>query len=104
MTIWAYSANMELFLFWVILSGLAAFYASTKNRSTFGWLLLSLLISPIITLIFLAILPRRGETSISSEVPLSLEAKLKEIEKLKEAGLVSEEEYSLKRKSILESD
>jgi len=95
---------MEFFFFWIICSVLVAVFASSRNRSGFGWFLLSLFISPLITLIFLAILPKRG-TSVESTNDLhSLEAKLKEIERLQVSGLLTEEEYSTKRKSIIDSN
>ena len=95
---------MELFFLWLIGSVLVAVFASSRARSGFGWLLLSLFISPLIALIFLAILPNRGGSVSIAEVPQSLEGRLKEIERLKENGLVSEDEYAAKRKAILESN
>jgi hypothetical protein len=42
---------MELLLFWIGGALLVAIVASAKGRSAFGWLLLSLLLSPLVTLI-----------------------------------------------------
>jgi uncharacterized membrane protein len=39
-----------------------------------------------------------------TDEPKSLEAKLKEIDRLKESGVITEDEYQTKRKAILESD
>jgi hypothetical protein len=89
---------MEIFLFWVILSGVVAFYASTKSRTVFGWFLSSLLLSPLITLVLLLILPAKGNS------PLSLEGRLREIQRLKDDGVISEEEYQMKRKAIIQSN
>ena len=83
---------------------LVAVFASSRNRSGFGWFLLSLFISPLITLIFLAILPKRGTSVESSNDLQTLEAKLKEIERLKVSGLLTEVEYATKRKSIIDSN
>ena len=88
---------MELFIFWLILSIVVGVFAGTKNRSGFGWFMLSLLISPIITLILVAILPRR------SSPPVSLEGKLREIDRLRTDGVITEDEYQIKRKAIIES-
>lgn len=88
---------MELFLFWLILSIVAGVFAGSKNRSGFGWFLLSVIVSPIITLILLAILPRRGTS------PVSLEGKIREIERLKADGVITEDEYQIKRKAIIET-
>jgi hypothetical protein len=88
---------MELFLFWLILSIVVGVFAGSKNRSGFGWFVLSLFISPIITLILLAVLPRRGST------PLSLEGKLREIDRLRAEGVLTEDEYQVKRKAIIET-
>ena len=95
---------MEIFFLWFICSVLVAVFASNRNRSGFGWFLLSLFISPLITLIFLAILPKRFTLGESSNVPQSLEARLKEIERLRAEGLLNEEEYATKRKSIIDTN
>ena len=89
---------MELFLFWLILSIVAGAYANSKNRSGFGWFLLSILLSPIITLIILAILSNR------TTPPKSLEARLGEIAELRDKGTITQDEYDLKRKAIIESN
>jgi hypothetical protein len=89
---------MELFLFWFMFSIVVGVFAGTKNRTGFGWFLLSLIISPIITFILVAVLPR------VSKNPESLEAKLLEAKRLKDSGMITEEEYQLKRKAILESN
>lgn len=89
---------MELFLFWIVISVLVGVFASSKNRSGFGWGLLSLLISPVITLIIVALLPRKEQAS------QSLEDKLREIERLKTSGVITEDEYQTKRKAIIESN
>jgi hypothetical protein len=95
---------MELILFWFVVSILVAVYASSRNRSGFGWFLLSLIISPFITFIFLAILPRRTGYVSASEITQTLEGKLKETERLRFEKVLTEEEYQLKRKLIIESN
>jgi hypothetical protein len=89
---------MEFFLFWLILSIVAGAYANSKNRSGFGWFLLSIILSPIITLIILAILSNR------TTPPKSLEARLGEIAELRDKGTITQDEYELKRKAIIESN
>ncbi len=46
---------MSLLLFWVLLSIAIAVWASKKGRSAGGWLVLSLLVSPLLAGTFLAI-------------------------------------------------
>lgn len=47
---------MEIFLFWVLLSVAAGFYAANyRGRNGFGWFLLSLLISPLLGFVFAAV-------------------------------------------------
>ncbi len=49
---------MEAFvLFWFVFAFAPAILASRKGRSAVGWFLLALLISPVLTLIFVAVLP-----------------------------------------------
>ena len=43
---------MEIFVFWFLFSLLAAYVAGNKGRSAFGFFLLSLILSPLIGLIF----------------------------------------------------
>lgn len=42
---------MEVFLFWILFSFVVAFIAGNKGRSGFAWFFLSILISPLLTLI-----------------------------------------------------
>jgi hypothetical protein len=93
---------MELILFWFVVSLLVAVFASSRNRSGFGWFLLSLIISPLITFLFLAILPKRAGYLETSDVLQSLEGKLKEIDRLKLENVITEDEYQIKRRKIIE--
>ncbi len=86
---------MELFLFWIILSVIAGYFASTKGRSGFGWFLLSCVISPVITLILLAIFPAPQITS------QTLEGQLAETERLLASGVITKEEYEARRKRLI---
>lgn len=49
---------MEIFLFWVIFAIVVAVIASSRGRFGFGWFLLSLVISPLLTFILVLCLPR----------------------------------------------
>jgi hypothetical protein len=49
---------MELLLFWIVGAILVAVVASSKRRSGARWFFLSLLISPLLTLIAVAAMPR----------------------------------------------
>ncbi|MDA8619845.1 hypothetical protein N9L28_03690 [Luminiphilus sp.] len=51
---------MELFFFWVLLSICVCMFAKSRHRSAIGWFILSLLISPLISLILIAILGEGG--------------------------------------------
>lgn len=48
---------MELILFWFIFSVVVGVIASARGRSGFGYFLLSLIISPLIAVILVALLP-----------------------------------------------
>lgn len=47
---------MEIFIFWFIFSIVVGFVASTKGRSSIGYFLLSILISPLLGLIIILVL------------------------------------------------
>ena len=89
---------MEFFFFWLVLSILAGAYANSKKRSGFGWFLISIVLSPLISFIILAII------STKTTAPKSLEARLAEIDQLLEKGTITQDEYALKRKAIIESN
>lgn len=46
-----------MFTAWLVLSVTVGVVAQLKNRSIFGWILLSLIISPLISVILLLVLP-----------------------------------------------
>ena len=86
---------MELFLFWLILSFVVGYFATTKKRSGFGWFFFSICLSPILGIIIVAILPKKTHAEI-------LENELKTAEAAKKKGLISEEEYQIRRRKIIE--
>lgn len=47
---------MEVFFFWVIFSLFVAAIANSRGRSGFGWFIVSILISPLISVIILALM------------------------------------------------
>ena len=51
---------MEIFFFWLILSIAIGIGAASRGRSGFGWFLLSIVISPLIALILLALMPNKA--------------------------------------------
>ncbi|WP_333710342.1 double zinc ribbon domain-containing protein [Malikia spinosa] len=50
---------MEIFVFWMIFSIIAGIIASNKGRSGFGFFLLSVLLSPLIGIIFALVVQSR---------------------------------------------
>ena len=46
-----------MFIAWLVLSVTVGVVAQLKNRSIFGWILLSLVISPLISVLLLLALP-----------------------------------------------
>lgn len=46
-----------MFTAWLVLSVTVGVVAQLKNRSIFGWILLSLIISPLISVVLLLVLP-----------------------------------------------
>jgi hypothetical protein len=48
---------MELFIFWLIFAAVVGVIASSRGRSGFGWFLISVLISPLLGVLLVALLP-----------------------------------------------
>jgi hypothetical protein len=92
---------MEIFIFWLILSFLAAVYAGSKGRSRFGWFCFSFLLSPLIGFVALAVFPSRSSNSVVTS-PNPTRDQLVEIRQLLDEGLISQEEFAAKRKIILD--
>ena len=58
----ARSFGVEMFILWVVLSVAVGLFASNyRNRSGFGWFVLSLLISPLLGFVFAAVSKSIGE-------------------------------------------
>ena len=93
---------MELFFFWFVLAIVAGIFAGTKGRTRFGWFCLSVLFSPLIGLILVAILPTRTFAEPYAP-PNPTRDKLLELKQLVNEGLISQDEYVARRKIILES-
>lgn len=55
---------MELVVFWVALCFVIAYWAHTKGRFAFGWFVISLMLSPLIGGLIVAILPKAGKAAI----------------------------------------
>ena len=57
--------SMDLIWFWLGAAVLVGFGAAARNRSGFGWLALSLVISPLLSLILLLVL-KRGDSGMQA--------------------------------------
>ena len=63
---------MEIFFFWLLFSVFIGIGASARWRSGFGWFLLSVIISPVLALILLALMPSLARpVDPSSGLPLA---------------------------------
>ncbi len=108
---------MEIFVFWIAFSFMAAYVASNKGRSGFGFFMLSIILSPIIGLIGALIAepikptppikfkpsePIDSSSSKSSNLADSSAEKLKALNKLKADGLITEDEFEQKRAKLIE--
>lgn len=52
---------MEIFITWFILSILVGLFAGSRGRGSGNWFVVSMLLSPLIGLIFVAVLPNLKE-------------------------------------------
>lgn len=63
---------MVVFVMWLLLALIVGFVAQAKGRSGFGWFLLSVVISPIISLIILLVLSvGSGSSQVTVDPPSS---------------------------------
>ena len=103
---------MEIFIIWLAGSIFSGIIASNKNRSFFGYFMLGALLSPLIGIVAALVVKDNSEptiqkvevqnTSSSNDNKTSEGAnKLKELNSLKEQGLITDEEFEEKRKKIV---
>lgn len=52
---------MEIFIIWFILSILVGLFAGSKGRGSGNWFVVAMLLSPLIALIFVAVMPNLKE-------------------------------------------
>ena len=57
----------EIVLFWLVASVLVGIVASARGRSGFGYFLMSMLLSPLLTIVFVMCMPRLESTEKQSE-------------------------------------
>ncbi|MCQ2339567.1 MAG: SHOCT domain-containing protein [Paludibacteraceae bacterium] len=112
---------MGIFLGWLILSIIVACIASSKGRSGFGWFCLSMLISPLISLIILlcvgdsqdkqedsikramrVIEKEKNKTEQNKVMPQDKALEdLQRAKKMLELGVISQEEYEIKKAELM---
>lgn len=60
---------MEIVFFWFLFSVVVAIVAGSRGRSAIGWWLLSMLISPLLGIILVALLPSLKVVSAAAPAP-----------------------------------
>lgn len=58
---------MEIFLGWFVLSCVIGYWAGKRGRSAVGWALLSMFLSPLISALIVAVLPKRGDAALPKD-------------------------------------
>src|SRR4051812_14614888 len=69
---------MEVALFWIIFAAAAGFIASQRGRSGVRWFLLSIVISPLIAVIIVALIPSHPVAAASGSLEQQVRDKLLE--------------------------
>ena len=71
---------MEIFVLWVALCFVIAFWAHSKGRFAFGWFIISLMLSPLIGGLIVAALPKAGKAALpkdESGTPITAESHIR---------------------------
>ncbi len=105
---------MEYFIGWIVLSFVVAVIAANRGRSVFGFFLLSLVLSPIISGIILVSSPviepeeddDRGrdepaEQPAARPVQLSTADELMKLAALRDKGVLTEDEFAGQKRRLL---
>ena len=58
---------MEIFIGWMIFAIVVGVAASSRGRSGFGWFLLSLILSPLVGIILVLVLPKKGDAAMATD-------------------------------------
>jgi hypothetical protein len=97
---------MEWFFFWLLFSIVVGIIAANRGRSGFGWFVLSMVISPLLGVILVALIPAIGDerpsTATHVKCPDCAELVLKEARKCKHCGchLVPASEQPKERETV----
>lgn len=75
--------TVEIVVIWLFFAILVGFVASQRGRSGFGWFIISLIISPLISVIIIALMPSRTATpsrapATSTTPAISLEGQIRD--------------------------
>lgn len=98
---------MEIFLLWIFFSFIVGAVGSSRKIGFWGSFLLSLLLSPLIGLIFALVSKSLEDEAFQKKLldtkqpTLILEQELKRLDMLKRAGMLTDEEYDAQRKKVL---
>lgn len=93
---------MMLIIPWFLLSIIIGIVGASRTTGFFGAFLLSLLFSPLIGLIIVAVSQRKSDKKSNRESIKSNQLmQLKQLGELKEQGILSEEEFIQKKQKIL---
>lgn len=89
--------------FGIIFSLMVAIYASNRNKSGLLWFVISFLISPLIAFLILYFTTRSPSENTPTDDRVSLRKtdEIKALWDLKQAGAITEEEFSAKKQKLL---
>ena len=99
------------FFIWLTLLFAVSRYADSQGRRSWPWVLLGVVVSPLLPLLLLYIAGPSKEGERERELAAQTQARLaapasvsqiKELAELRDAGLLTEEEFQAKRTDLLE--
>ena len=93
---------MLFIIAWIIFAAVVGFVAWSRGQSGFGFFLLSLVLSPLIGILFSVLMPAKNSTAqLALSSAVSAADEIQKLADLLQPGLITQNEYDAKKRQLL---
>lgn len=93
---------MPIIIFWVLFAIIVGAIAGSRGRSAVGWFLFSILLSPLLGILFVALAPSRKPVEvIAAPARPDPTTQIRELAALRDSGALTTAEFEAKKAELL---